>query len=117
MQKQGVDLSPELWLVKLLLGAIDSSYDRKDEKSGGRPPQQGYGAPGGAPGYGAPPQQQYGAPPQQQYGAPPQQQYGAPPQQQYGQRPPQQGGYPPQQGGYPPQGGAGGYGAPAPPRY
>jgi len=27
----GVDLSPELWLVKLLLGPIDSSYDSKDE--------------------------------------------------------------------------------------
>ncbi|CAI6092361.1 unnamed protein product, partial [Clonostachys chloroleuca] len=27
-----VDLTPELWLVKLLLGAIDYSYDRKDEK-------------------------------------------------------------------------------------
>jgi len=26
-----VDLTPELWLVKLLLGAIDHSYDRKDE--------------------------------------------------------------------------------------
>merc|ERR1711939_639321 len=28
----GIDLSPELWLVKLLLGPIDSSYDSKDEK-------------------------------------------------------------------------------------
>ncbi|KAI9863448.1 MAG: hypothetical protein M1830_006150, partial [Pleopsidium flavum] len=27
-----VDLTPELWLVKLLLGAIDSSYDTKDEQ-------------------------------------------------------------------------------------
>ncbi|KAF2421562.1 hypothetical protein EJ08DRAFT_653394 [Tothia fuscella] len=113
MQRQGVNLTPELWLVKLLLGAIDSTYDRKDEKQGGQaqgqyPPQQGYG--------GAPPQQygqQPGYPPQgQQQGYPPQgqPQYGAPPPQQYGQqqRPPQQGGYPPQQGGY---------GAPAPPRY
>jgi hypothetical protein len=89
MQKQGVNLTPDLWVVKLLLGAIDSSYDRKDEKAGGAPPQQQYGAPGG--GYGQPPQQQYGAPPQQQYGQPPQGQYGAPPQQgQYGQPPQQQ---------------------------
>ncbi|GAA5959311.1 hypothetical protein JCM3765_006556 [Sporobolomyces pararoseus] len=29
--KVGVDLTPELWLVKLLLGPIDSSYDSKDE--------------------------------------------------------------------------------------
>ncbi|KAK3190841.1 hypothetical protein K4F52_003157 [Lecanicillium sp. MT-2017a] len=28
-----VDLAPELWLVKLLLGAIDHSYDSKDEKT------------------------------------------------------------------------------------
>ncbi|KAI9790726.1 MAG: hypothetical protein M1816_004867 [Peltula sp. TS41687] len=32
-----VDLTPELWLVKLLLGSIDSSYDMKDE-SVNRPP-------------------------------------------------------------------------------
>jgi len=31
MRKSGVDLTPELWLVKLLMGAIDSSYDTKDE--------------------------------------------------------------------------------------
>jgi len=31
MAKVGVDLTPELWLVKLLLGGIDSSYDSKDE--------------------------------------------------------------------------------------
>lgn len=111
-----VDLTPDLWLCKLILGAIDSSYDTKDEKSnrpaGGQPPygaQQGqYGAP--PPGqYGAPPpggQPPYGAPQQGQYGAPPQGQgqYGAPPPGQYGQQPP----YPPQgQGQYgqqPPQG-------------
>lgn len=112
-----VDLTPELWLIKLLLGSIDSSYDTQDEKGGARPPQgqQGYGGP----------QQQYGggAP---QYGGQQQQQYGAPPQQQYGQQGGQQGGYgrpppgpPPgqSQGGYQ-QGGQGGYGAPpAPPRY
>ncbi|KFY78856.1 hypothetical protein V499_02101 [Pseudogymnoascus sp. VKM F-103] len=109
-----VDLTPDLWLCKLLLGAIDSSYDTKDEKSN-RPAggQQAYGAPQGQ--YGAP-QGQYGAPPpggqppygapqgQGQYGAPPPGQYGAPPPGQYGQQPP----YPPQgQGQYgqqPPQG-------------
>lgn len=129
-----VSLTPELWLIKLLLGSIDSSYDAKDEQSSGaRPPVGGgYGGPPQQGGYGAPPQQQYGqqggygGPPQQHYGQqggyggpPQQQQYGQqgggyPPQQQqggYGQRPPQQGGYggPPQQGG--------GYGAPPPPRY
>jgi hypothetical protein len=132
-----VNLTPELWLIKLLLGSIDSSYDAKDEKSSGsRPPigqGGGYGGPQG--GYGGPPQGQYG---QQQggYGGPPPGQYGqqqggyggGPPQGQYGQQPGgyppqggQQGGYgqrPPQQGGYPPQGGqGGGYGAPPPPRY
>jgi uncharacterized protein YegL len=112
MQRQGVNLTPELWLVKLLLGAIDSSYDRKDEKQGGPPLQQNYG--GQQPGYG----QQPGGYPPQQGGYPPQQSYGQqpyPPQGQPG-YPPQQQGYPPQQGqgrGYPPQG----YGAPAPPRY
>jgi hypothetical protein len=106
-----VDLTPDLWLIKLLLGAVDSSYDTKDE-SGGRPaggsaPQQGqYGHQGGG-GYAPPPQQQqqYGGqqygqypPPPQQGGYPPQQGYGQP----YGQ---QQGGYPPQQqqGQYKPQ--------------
>jgi hypothetical protein len=115
-----VDLTPELWLLKLLLGAIDSSYDTKDE-SGGRPaagqgsyggqpqygasPQGQYGAPQGQYGapqgqYGAPQQVQYAAPQQGQYGAPQQGQYGAPQGQQYGQYPPQgqqQGGYPNQQ--------------------
>ncbi|POY72843.1 hypothetical protein BMF94_4098 [Rhodotorula taiwanensis] len=31
LAKQGVDLTPELWLVKMLLGGIDSSYDKTDE--------------------------------------------------------------------------------------
>ncbi|XPS93016.1 hypothetical protein M3J09_002391 [Ascochyta lentis] len=123
-----VDLTPDLWIIKLLLGAIDRSYDSKDEKTNpapggyGAPPQQGYGQQqqyGGPPQggqYGAPPPGQYGAPPgQQQYGQPPQGgQYGQPPQQGYGQQP---GGYPPQgqqqYGGQqqqrPPQGGPGGY--------
>ncbi|UPX15038.1 uncharacterized protein EKO05_0005505 [Ascochyta rabiei] len=124
-----VDLTPDLWIIKLLLGAIDRSYDSKDEKSNpapggyGAPPQQGYGQQqqyGGPPQggqYGAPPPGQYGAPPgQQQYGQPPQGgQYGQPPQQGYGQQP---GGYPPQGQPYggqqqqqrPPQGGPGGPG-------
>jgi hypothetical protein len=32
MKSTGQELSPELWLVKLLLGPIDSSYDLKDER-------------------------------------------------------------------------------------
>lgn len=105
-----VDLTPELWLVKLLLGAIDHSYDRKDEKAGGPPPPGGYGGPppgqyggpppGGPGGYGPPPGQ-YGQP----QGYPPQGGYGGPPPGQYGAPPPGQGGYgrpppPPGQGGY-----------------
>ncbi|MCJ1424473.1 hypothetical protein MMC29_002361 [Sticta canariensis] len=123
-----VKLTVDLWLVKMLLGAIDSSYDTKDEKGsrpqGGPPPGQ-YGAPPpgqyGAPGgYGQqqyPPQQQpqqaYGQQPQQQgYGQQyPQQGYGQHPQPGYGQQPPQGYGYQPQQGygqqpsNRPPQGG------------
>lgn len=30
-KRKGVDLTPELWLVKLLCGAIDPSYDEQDE--------------------------------------------------------------------------------------
>lgn len=30
-RKSGIDLTPEMWLVKLLMGPIDSSYDTKDE--------------------------------------------------------------------------------------
>lgn len=109
-----VNLTPELWLIKLLLGSIDASYDKQDESTQHIPQQGGYGGP--PPGqYGQ--QQQYGGgPPPQQYGGQPQygqpqQQYGQP-QQQYGQ--PQ---YPPQgRGGPPPgQGPPGGYGQP--PRY
>ncbi|MCJ1377011.1 hypothetical protein MMC17_000101 [Xylographa soralifera] len=121
-----VELTPDLWLVKLLLGAIDSSYDKQDEQTQG---QQGYGAPPagqyGAPaqtggygqqgGYGQPPQQAYGQPPQQGYGQQAQQGYGRPPQPQqaYGQSPQPGYGQPPQQGyGQPPQQG---YGRPPPP--
>jgi hypothetical protein len=97
-----VDLTPDLWLLKLLLGSIDSSYDTKDEQNarigGGGAPQGQYGAPqggyNGQQGYGQPQQGQY--PPQPQYGAS-QGQYGAPQQQQYGQPPQQYGAPPPQQ--------------------
>jgi hypothetical protein len=100
------DLTPDMWIIKLLLGAIDRSYDTKDEKI--NPAPSGYGAPPGQ--YGG--QQGYGQQQQPGYGAPPGQ-YGAPPQQ--GQYPPQgqgQYGAPPPQGQYPPQGQ--GYGAPPP---
>ncbi|KAF2104831.1 hypothetical protein NA57DRAFT_71036 [Rhizodiscina lignyota] len=114
---QPIDLTPELYLMKLLLGAVDSTYDSKDERRArhaGAGGGGGYSAPGGfgaPPGYGAAPQTGqpgYGAPPQSQgYGQPG---YGAPPQSQgYGQQgyPPQGGagrGFPPQQGSYAPQG-------------
>ncbi|KAF1837737.1 hypothetical protein BDW02DRAFT_645106 [Decorospora gaudefroyi] len=107
-----VELTPDLWIVKLLLGAIDSSYDKKDEKT--NPAPGGYGAPPGQ--YGGP-QQGYGQQPPPGYGGPPPGQYGAPPQGQY---PPQgqgqYGGAPPPQGQYPPQG-QGQYGAPPPGQY
>lgn len=32
MTKTGQNLTPEMWLMKLLLGPIDKSYDMKDEK-------------------------------------------------------------------------------------
>lgn len=32
MRKVGVSLDPATWLVKLLLGSIDPSYDTKDER-------------------------------------------------------------------------------------
>lgn len=35
-RKAGIDLTPELWLVKMLLGGIDDSYDEKDESAGAR---------------------------------------------------------------------------------
>ncbi|KKZ59966.1 hypothetical protein EMCG_00806 [[Emmonsia] crescens] len=119
-----VHLTPELWLTKMILGAIDSSYDTKDEKSnrpsGGVPPPGQYGAPappqgqgqyGGYPGAGAQ-QGGYGGYGQQQQQQPqggygqqqqPQGGYGQPQQPQggYGQQPPQGGGaYGQQQGGY-----------------
>lgn len=37
MRKTGIDLTPETWLVKLLMGPIDTSYDSKDETG---PPQR-----------------------------------------------------------------------------
>ena len=30
-QRRGVELTPELWLVKLMVGAVDPSYDESDE--------------------------------------------------------------------------------------
>jgi len=130
-----VFLTRELWCAKLMLGAIDPSYDSKDEKGAGRtggpPPSrpptnynqaaysqnQGYSSPQnygqtsyGQPNYGQP-YSGYSQPPtvQPSYGQP---QQGAYPQhggyqQQGGVYPQQQGGYPPQQGGYPQQ--QGGY--------
>jgi hypothetical protein len=101
-----VDLTPDLWILKLILGAIDPSYDTKDEKAGmapgsvpPRPPQQG--------GYGGPPQGGYGGP-QGGYGGPPPPQggYGGP-QGGYGRGAPPPGGQYGQPGGYPQQ----------PPRY
>ena len=112
-QKTGVDMTPDLWLMKLLLGSIDSSYDSKDENSqpgrpsggqhGGPPPPAGQvgGYPGGPPPQGGypPPPSGYGQPPAG-YGQQPPGGYGAPggPPQGYGSRPPG-GGYPPQRGG------------------
>ncbi|KAI5304716.1 hypothetical protein KEM56_006067 [Ascosphaera pollenicola] len=85
-----VDLTPDLWLVKLMLGAIDASYDEKDEQSSGPPPS---GRPPGGPPSGPP-----GGPPPGM--APGQGPYG------YGGGPP---------GGPPPQGGPGGPPAGPPP--
>ncbi|PYH73426.1 putative transcription factor RfeF [Aspergillus vadensis CBS 113365] len=117
-----VYLTRELWCAKLMLGAIDSSYDTKDEKAAGRaggpgapPPGPPSGPPGGAPrggqyggGYsqpGYPPAPSYGQP-QQGYGANPGygQGYGQAPYQSQGQAPAP--GYGQQYGG--------GYGAPSP---
>ncbi|KAK4546377.1 hypothetical protein LTR36_002054 [Oleoguttula mirabilis] len=111
-----IDLTPDLWMIKLILGAIDPSYDTKDEKANmapgagmpPRPQQGGYGGPGGPPGgYGQAP------PPGGQYGQ------GQPPAQ-YGQQPPAGYNRPPpgqQQGGYPGQQSGGYGGAPQQPRY
>ncbi|KAF9883784.1 hypothetical protein FE257_002814 [Aspergillus nanangensis] len=138
-----VHLTRELWCAKLMLGAIDSSYDTKDEKASGggatgnRPPGPPSGPPPGQYGgynqapsysqpgsYGQPPAPSYGQP--APYGAPqyppgqgqpPQQSYGQPPQQSYGQQQPQQGYGQPTQQGYGQQPQYGGYGPPggAPP--
>ncbi len=134
---KNVVFTVDSWLLKLLLGSIDPSYDRKDEKAklrqqqgsfGAQPPAQ-YGASYQSGAYGQAQggqgQQHGGYGQQGGYGQPQggygQQQggYGQPPggygQQQggYGRPPPGQ----PGQGSYPPQQG-GGYGtAPPPPRY
>lgn len=108
-----VDLTPDLWVLKLILGAIDPSYDTQDEQGSSQvpPPQQQYGQQGG--GYGGPPQGQYGQQ-QQQYAPPP----GGPPGRPQG----GSGGYAPPPGGPPGSSGYPGqqtYGGapPAPPRY
>ncbi|KAI9720995.1 MAG: hypothetical protein M1828_005467 [Chrysothrix sp. TS-e1954] len=110
-QNPPVELTPDLWIVKLLLGSIDPSYDSKDE-------QRSYRPSGGAP---QPQQGGYGQPPPGQYGAPPPG-YPQAPQGGYGQQPPgpsgygqQQSGYRPQQGGQPPYPG-GGYPGQQPPQ-
>ena len=129
-----VHFSPELWLMKLLLGSIDPEYDTKDEKVKLRKQEGSYGAPPQPGGYGQSQGgqgQQYGG-----YGVTPQVQGGYGQQGTYGQQPggygQQPGGYGQQQGNYgrPPaqgqsgQGGyssqqGGGYGVapPPPPRY
>ncbi|KAL1969263.1 hypothetical protein VTN77DRAFT_9455 [Rasamsonia byssochlamydoides] len=114
-----VHLTRELWVAKVMLGAIDSSYDTKDEKSSGRaggppppPPGQygGYNQGAYAQNQAAYGHNQGGYPPQQSYGQPnygpqgygqPYGGYGQPPagQAPYGQPPPG-GYYPPQQPGY-----------------
>jgi len=112
-----VDLTPDLWMIKLILGAIDPSYDTKDEKANMAPGVSRSGGPGGPGGYGGPPPPQQGYGQQPGYGGPPPQQggyggqYGQPPQQNYGRPPPG----PPQGGAYPGQQQYGG--APPPPRY
>ncbi|KAJ5272710.1 hypothetical protein N7478_007835 [Penicillium angulare] len=131
-----VHLTRELWCAKLMLGAIDASYDTKDEKASGRssggdgrpPPPASYGGGGGynqgpppggpPPGYGAPPAGYQSGPPQGSYTPQPGYQQGPPPQQQQQQQQQYGGasrGSPygqPQGYGYP--AGAGGY--PPPPR-
>lgn len=117
-----VDLTPDLWVLKLILGAIDPSYDTQDEQGSSAVPgpgqfgqqQQGYGQQQQG-GYGGQ-QQQYAPPPggpPQQYQPPP----GGPPRPQGG-----NGGYAPPPGGPPSGSGYPGqqtYGGapPAPPRY
>ncbi|KDE79137.1 hypothetical protein AO1008_05683 [Aspergillus oryzae 100-8] len=137
-----VYLTRELWCAKLMLGAIDSSYDTKDEKAAGRAgpggPQgpggpggfggpQGPGGPGGFRGPGGPPPGPQGPPPGQYGGYNPGPGYGQrgnpnqpPPPGPYGPGPGYgQAPYPPSQGQGPPPGYGqpqpyGGYGTPPP---
>ncbi|KAE8350816.1 hypothetical protein BDV28DRAFT_138393 [Aspergillus coremiiformis] len=104
-------LTRELWCAKLMLGAIDSSYDTKDEKAAGAaggppappgpPPPGQYGGYNPTPGYGQPGNLNQ-PPPPSPYGSGPG----------YGQAsyPPSQG-----QGPAPGYGQPYGYGSPAPP--
>ncbi|KAF7586201.1 hypothetical protein BBP40_009303 [Aspergillus hancockii] len=106
-----VYLTRELWCAKLMLGAIDSSYDTKDEKAAGRTGGAGGPRPGAPSGqYGgynpAPGYSQQGRPNQ----PPPPSPYGSGPG--YNQAP-----YPPSQGQPPAPGYGqtyGGYGTPSP---
>ena len=131
-QTPPVELTPDLWMIKLLLGAVDPSYDSKDEQrsyrpSGAQQPVSYGGPPSG------PPPSQYGQypPPAGQYQSQGQHAPQGPPGS-YGQgqapgynRPPPQPPYPQGgQGGYSggpsgqppyPPGGGGGYSAPPPP--
>ncbi|PWY87715.1 hypothetical protein BO70DRAFT_200992 [Aspergillus heteromorphus CBS 117.55] len=109
-----VYLTRELWCAKLMLGAIDASYDTKDEKAAGRglPPSAPPGPPAGQ--YGGYGQPSYGSqPPSASYGSYNQAAY--PPTPGYSQA-----AYPPNQGqgqapapGYG-QGYGGGYGTQSP---
>ncbi|RAK82645.1 putative transcription factor RfeF [Aspergillus fijiensis CBS 313.89] len=95
-----VHLTRELWCAKLMLGAIDSSYDTKDEKAAGRSGAPPPGPPGGQ--YGG---YNYNQPPAQNYNQPPPGQYGSGPGYNQAPYPPSQG-----QGQGPPQGYGQGYG-------
>ncbi|KAJ3116110.1 hypothetical protein HDU96_010404 [Phlyctochytrium bullatum] len=130
--KKGVDLTPELYLVKLCVGAIDPSYDSQDETKvhtgppmgGYAPPPGGYAPPAG--GYAPPPGPPPGGyapprgPPPGGYAPPP-----GPPPGGYAPPPgPPPGGYAPPPGGYapppgapPPGAGYPQYGAPPPGQY
>ncbi|KAJ3215461.1 hypothetical protein HDU67_000385, partial [Dinochytrium kinnereticum] len=81
----GIDLTPELYLVKLCVGSIDPSYDAQDEDES-KKNQPVYAPPPGGP-YAPPPVQQYAPPPAGGYAPPP-------------------GGYAPPPGGYAPPPGA-----------
>lgn len=95
LKLNGEDLTPSMWILKMLVGAIDSSYDFKDErarlKAGRATPlhsQNGNQGPYGHQQNGQ--QSYYPPPPQPNYGQPGYQN-GYDPQRGYAQPPPQQG--------------------------